>query len=138
MHVSLFDALTGRFGDATPVEHTPRSHQQLRSVISNLNRLFNAQRTAVSHLPAYGLPAISDVYRDMPASISGLRYAVKEAIEQYEPRLKRVRVVHHRTDEFAMRLVFIVSGQLVGRSERVYLQTTFRSDEVARVQTWPR
>lgn len=136
MKVSLFDALTGRFADATPVEQTARSHQQLRSVISNLNRLFNAQRSAVSHLPTYGLPAISDVYRDMPASISGLRHAIEETIEQYEPRLKRVRVVHHRTDAFTMRLVFIVSGQLVGHSTRVHLQTTFRSDEVARVQAW--
>ena len=138
MDVSLFDVLSGHFADGSPVTSTRGSHQQLKSVISNLDRLFNTQRGSVPHLPTYGLPAINEVYRGMPESILGLRQAIKETVEHYEPRLRRVRVVHHETDEFAMRLVFVLSGQLIGHDERVHLQTTFSSDEVARVRPWHR
>ena len=138
MDVSLFDALTGRFADGTRVTSMRGQHQQLKSVISNLDRLFNAQRGSIAHLPAYGLPAINEVYRDMPESIYALRHAIKETVEHYEPRLRHVRVRHRETDEFAMRLVFVLSGRLVGYDERVRLRTTFRSDEAAHVQPWHR
>ncbi len=131
MDVSLLDVLQGRFADERPVGEEVR----IRSVLANLQRLLNARRGAVGHLPAYGLPDITEVYRDMPDSIGLLQQAIKETIETYEPRLTRVRVEHRSADRAAMRLVFLISAELTG-GERVRFETTFSSTAAAEVSSW--
>ena len=136
MDLSLYDVLQGRFADGRPVGEAVRGEDaRIRSVLSNLQHLLNARRGAVSHLPAYGLPDISEVYRDMPDSIAILQDAIKETIEIYEPRLARVRVEHRNADRHAMRLVFLISGEMAG-GPRVRFQTTFSSTEAAEVSPW--
>ncbi len=136
MDVSLLDVLQGRFADGHPVGHGIRGEEaRVRSVIANLERLLNARRGAVGHLPAYGLPDISEVYRDMPDSIDGLQQAIRETIEIYEPRLSRVRVEHRSDDRYAMRLVFLISGELTGGA-RVRFETTFSTTSAAEISPW--
>lgn len=136
MDVSLLDVLQGRFADGQPVgEAVLGEEARIRSVLANLDRLLNARRGAVGHLPDHGLPDISEVYRDMPDSIALLQQAIKETIETYEPRLTRVQVQHRSTDQPSMRLVFLISGALTGGA-RVRFQTTFSSTDAAEVSPW--
>jgi type VI secretion system protein len=100
--------------------------------MSNLNRLFNTRQGSVGHLPDYGLPDITSVYREAPESIDMLRRAIKDVVQKYEPRLRRVHVERQETNDYAMRLIFIVSAELLN-GERVQFETTFRSQESARV-----
>ncbi|MEM1125509.1 MAG: type VI secretion system baseplate subunit TssE, partial [Bacteroidota bacterium] len=88
---------------------------------------------SIAHLPRYGLPDITEVYRDIPDSIAKLRGAISEAMELYEPRLRRIRVIHQDTDKDSMRLEFIVSAELTNR-QPVKFQTTFSSSDHARVR----
>jgi type VI secretion system protein len=134
MRISLYDRLSGRFADGRRIEQVSREEQLLQSIISNLTRLFNTRRGSILHLPEYGLPDITDVYRDVPDSIVELQGIIKEVVEKYEPRLRRVRVEHEKTDPFAMRLEFLLSGEMVDGA-RVGFQTTFSSSESARVYT---
>ena len=125
MQVGLFEALNGRFEDGTPLEAVSEDQHRLLSVIDNLNRLFNHRQKAIGHLPEYGLPDLTEIYRDNPETIEFLRNAIKEAVERYEPRLQRVRVVRQAAEDTPEgRLVFLLSGQLVG-GHRVHFQTTF-------------
>ncbi len=136
MDVSLLDLLQGSFTDGSPVGEAVRGEDaRIRSVLSNLQNLLNARRGAVGHLPAYGLPDISEVYRDMPDSIALLQQAIKETIETYEPRLARVRVEHRSADRHAMRLVFLISGEMAG-GPRVRFETTFSATNAAKVSSW--
>lgn len=135
MDVSLLDVLQDRIADGRGAAALRGEEARIRSVLANLERLLNARRGAVTHLPDYGLPDISEVYRDMPDSIAGLQQSIKETIETYEPRLLRVRVEHRSTDRFAMRLVFLVSGELAG-GPRVRFQTTFSTTAAAEVSPW--
>ncbi len=134
MRISIYDRLTGRFADGRPVEQVSPERQLLQSIISNLTRLFNTRRSSIQHLPEYGLPDITDIYRDVPDSIIELQRIIKNVVEAYEPRLRRVRVEHERTDPFAMRLEFLLSGAIID-GDRVSFQTTFSSNEGARVYT---
>lgn len=136
MDASLLDVLRGRFADGRPVGESGEGEEvRVHSVLDNLQRLLNARRGAVSHLPDYGLPDISEVYRDMPDSISLLQQAIKETIEMNEPRLTRVRVEHRSADRDAMRLVFLISGEMAG-GPRVRFQTTFSATDAAKVRSW--
>jgi type VI secretion system protein len=133
MKAGLFDVLRGRFADGRRLEDVDPEDYPLQSILSNLSRLFNTRRESVAHLPDYGLPDIAEIYRDMPHSVTRLQQSIKETVEKYEPRLRRVRIEHQQTDAYAMRLEFMITGELVNR-QRVRLQTTFSSDERARVQ----
>jgi len=125
MQVGLFEALNGQFADGTPLEAVGEDQHRLMSVIDNLNRLFNHRQKAIDHLPEYGLPDLTEIYRDNPETIEFLRGAIRDAVERYEPRLQRVRVVRQPVeDDQEGRLVFLLSGQLVG-GYRVQFQTTF-------------
>ena len=133
MNASIYDVLSGGFSDGRPLSTVPEERRLLWSVVSNLNRLFNTRRGAIPHLPDYGLPDLKTVYRDAPRSGDELRRAIKDSIEKYEPRLRRVRVERRDTDEFAMRLVFIVSAVLEG-GQRVRFETTVESQRSTRVE----
>ncbi len=137
MEAGLFDVLSNHFADGRRLDETSSDEHRVLSVVGNLNRLFNARRGSLVHLPDYGLPDISEIYRDMPDSVIELREAVRQAVEKYEPRLRRVRVEHQNTDPYAMRLIFLLSGELSDR-RKVRLQTTFSSHETVDVRPWER
>jgi type VI secretion system protein len=132
MEASLYDVLRGTFADGRRLESLSPNVWRDRSILSNLERLMNTRQGALAHLPDYGVPDLSDVYRDMPGSIAELQQAVEATIETYEPRLRRVRVEHQATDRYAMQLVFLVTAELLD-GERVRFKTTFSSDEEAHV-----
>ena len=121
---SIIDVLHGRTGDGDGA--------LVQSVIDNLGRLLNTRRGSVGHLPEYGLPDLTEIYRDVPESIEALRRAVREAVEAYEPRLRRVRVTHEASDPYEMQIVLVLHGELPDR-QRIELRTTFSSADVVRV-----
>jgi type VI secretion system protein len=137
MEAGLIDVILGHFLDGQAVADEDSAHRKLRSIIDNLSRLFNTRRGSISHIPDYGLPDISQVYRDLPYSIDGLRAAIKQVVEKYEPRLRRVRVEQQqgREEDYEMRVSFIVSGELL-QGQKVQFQTTFKSNDLAEVRPW--
>ena len=134
MNASLFDVLSGSFADGQSVPRVREDRRLLKSVVSNLGRLFNTRRGAVPHRPDYGLPDLFSVYRNAGSSIDELRAAMQDSIEAYEPRLRRVRVRRRTEDESVLRLVFIVRAELV-TGQPVRFETTFESQYAARVES---
>lgn len=138
MEAGLIDVLLGRFLSGEALFDEDERQHKLLSIIDNLTRLFNTRRGSLAHLPDYGLPDVSQVYRELPYSIDGLRAAIKDVIEKYEPRLRRVRVEKQEKDkdgEYDMRVSFIVSAELL-KGQRVQFQTTFASNDLAEVRPW--
>lgn len=137
MKAGLYDVLRGRFYDGSPLEAVPERGRLLHSVMSNLNRLFNTRQGSIAHLPDYGLPDASAVYMNEPFAVDGLRQAVKEVVQNYEPRLRKVYVEQQSTDPQDMRVSFIISAELEG-GERVRFRTTFASNDLVQVSRWTR
>ena len=135
MRAGIFDVLVGHFADGQRIDATPEEDHLLLSVMSNLNYLFKTRRGALVHLPDYGLPDITEIYRDIPDSVLKLRQSIRHAIERYEPRLRRVRVDPQDNEPFEMRLTFLVTGELPNR-QPVRFRTTFSSNEGAAVRPW--
>jgi type VI secretion system protein len=96
----------------------------------HLTLLLNARVGSVEHLPDYGMPDMASFYADYPASTTGLRKAVEELIQTYEPRLKNLEVKLVQAESGEFRISLIISGEVEdpdGRS-RVTYRTTFFSD----------
>lgn len=135
MNQGLFESLTGHFLDGTPVESGTPKAKRMHSVMDHLNRLFNTRRGSIPHLKGYGLPDISEVYRRMPDGIDELKMAIRNAVEMYEPRLRRVKVVRRESEATDFKLVFILSGELQGGG-LVRFQTTFTSTGNSSIAPW--
>jgi type VI secretion system protein len=138
MNQGLFESLTGKFLDGTPVDSVPQSQRRIVSIMDHLSCMFNTRQGSVAHLKDYGLPDICDIYRRMPEAIEELRAAVKSAVERYEPRLANVRVVRRETAAKETKLEFILSGELKDGGGLVRFQTLFTSFGRSSIAPWKR
>jgi len=96
------------------------------AVLEHLEMLLNTRQGSVAHLPDYGLPDISTVFKSFPDSLEMLRRAIKNTITKYEPRLINVQVNLRESDTMVFRATFLVTGEIVeeDRTTRVGFQTT--------------
>jgi len=133
----LFESLTGKFMDGSPVEGVPVQARRMRSVMDHLQRLFNTREDTLPHLQGYGLPDMSQVYRNMPDGIEYLRERIRQTVERYEPRLTKVKVTRQEGDTHDGRLLFVVSARMRDGG-LVRFQTTFTSTGASSVAPWRR
>ena len=62
------------------------------AVKEHLILLLNTRRGSVRHLPDYGLPDLSEIYKTYPDSLISLGHAIRETVMKYEPRIANIRV----------------------------------------------
>jgi len=130
MKSSIYDILRGSFRYENRPQHPlPEQHRRILSIVENLDRLFNTRRGTIQHMADYGLPTISEIYRDLPESIPHLESAIRLAVETYEPRLTNVRVRHCQKPDrsFGLTLAFILSADVAGK-HAIQFKTTFQSE----------
>jgi type VI secretion system protein len=135
MREGLFEALSGKFMDGTPVDAVPVSQRPVRSILDNLRRVLDTRAGSLVHMPDYGLPDLSGVYRSLPLGAETLRAAVASAMERYEPRLRDVRVIPLESKSYTGRLAFLVTAQLAAGGQ-IRLQATFSSAEGTSLTPW--
>jgi type VI secretion system protein len=134
---SLFERLAGLYADGTPVDVVPVSQRRAKSIADHLHRLFNTRQGTVSHLPDYGLPDISEIYRKLPGSLKELEETLVMLTTKYEPRLERVRIRPVMASEKDFRLTFEMSAVIKG-GERIMLKTSFATTGESDVETMSR
>jgi type VI secretion system protein len=83
------------------------------SVLQHLRKMLNVHQGNVPTLPAYGMPDFNDLTAQFPEAIAEIQRALKTSIEQYEPRLRRVRIRHVPDEENPLTLRFEITAQLV-------------------------
>lgn len=79
-------------GTGNSRERRPDPDAVLSSIIESLRRILNSGWGDASIDARYGLPDLRGLVRNMPQSAEQMREAIREAVERFEPRLKRVRV----------------------------------------------
>jgi type VI secretion system protein len=88
---SLYDMLLGHV-DGRPLDSCDDNELEILSVMANLKRILNTRAGALKHLPDYGLPDLTTVYRNMPASSQQLQAQISTTLLIYEPRIQSVEV----------------------------------------------
>jgi type VI secretion system protein len=130
---SLFEKLADQYADGTPISAVPAEQRRAKSIADHLWRMFNTRQGAIPHLPDYGLPDITEIYRKLPASLKELETTILSLANKYEPRLERVRIRPLPTNPSEFRLNFELSAT-VRNGERISFQTSFHTSGETQVQ----
>lgn len=88
---SLYELLTGHIGDEAVDAHDEVT-QEILSVMENIKHILNARSGSLKHLPDYGLPDLSQIYRALPASAHLLKTQIEKTLLAYEPRVRAIDV----------------------------------------------
>ncbi len=99
---ALYELLLGSFADGTPLEAFDEKSQTIFSVMDNIQYVLNTRAGSLSHLPEYGLPDLTSIYRDLPASAHKLKRMIETTLLRYEPRLQAVEIELKVPDDEAM------------------------------------
>ncbi|MBN2320583.1 MAG: type VI secretion system baseplate subunit TssE [Acidobacteria bacterium] len=97
------------------------------SVMRHLQKLLNTRQGHAPIRPDYGMPDFTDCAESLPATMDKVRRAIKDSIEAFEPRLRRVKITHLPSED-SLQLHFGISGQLATGKQKV---STFFSTRVA-------
>ncbi|HLP40826.1 MAG TPA: type VI secretion system baseplate subunit TssE [Fibrobacteria bacterium] len=130
---SLFEKLADQYADGTPISAVPPFHRRAKSIADHLWRMFNTRQGTIPHMPDYGLPDISEVYRKLPSSLKDLETTLLNLTEKYEPRLERVRVRPIPVPPQEFRLAFELTAFIKG-GERIAFNTSFHTSGESKVQ----
>ncbi|MEO6094149.1 MAG: type VI secretion system baseplate subunit TssE [Fibrobacteria bacterium] len=130
---SLFEKLADQYADGTSISTVPQEFRRAKSIADHLWRMFNTRQGALPHLPGYGLPDISEIYRKLPASLKELENTILTLVSKYEPRLERVRIRPLPTTPLEFKLCFELSASIKG-GERISFQTSFNTTGETQVQ----
>jgi type VI secretion system protein len=98
------------------------------SVMENLRNVLNSRQGIAPIAADYGIPDLVDVLHNFPDAISGMRKAIKTAIERYEPRLRRVNVRHVENPGDPLALRYEITAELVTEEERASVRFQTRID----------
>ncbi len=105
-----------------PSKRVPRSSRERKemltqSIIAHLKRVLNSREGCCQTLADYGMPDIesrsgsrNDLQRD-------LELALRDTIQKYEPRLRRIVVRLEESDELKLVPKFTVSAELAPRDD---------------------
>ncbi len=103
------------------------------SVLAHLRRMLNCWHGQTPTMPDYGIPTLSEMVHSFPESTAILSRAIRQSIEKYEPRLKRVRVGISEIDDDPMNVHFDISADLVTADEKAAIRLQTRVDADGRV-----
>ncbi|TDG10916.1 type VI secretion system baseplate subunit TssE [Paraburkholderia guartelaensis] len=88
---SLYDMLLGHInGEA--LENHDANTLEILSVQANIGRILNTRAGALKHVPEYGLPDLTDFYKNLPASVHDLRNQMENTLLKFEPRLRSIDI----------------------------------------------
>lgn len=88
------------------------------SILRHLQRMLNTRQGATPIQPEYGMPDITDCAESLPEALGGVRRLIKSSLEQFEPRLDRVKVTNLPSPD-DLSLHFAISGEMQSGGERV-------------------
>lgn len=113
---SLLDRLDH---EVPPASYTTRFdwNAMLDSVISNVQNMLNVRLGSVKGLEEYGMPDFNDVVNQFPDAISRIRYAIRDFLETYEPRLTNVYVHYLPDPDQPLLMKFAVEATLRHRDQ---------------------
>lgn len=132
---SLLDRLDH---DSAPASYTTRFDWNAlqESVLGNVQSMLNVRQGSVKALEEYGMPDFNDVVNQFPDAISRIRYAIRDFLEDYEPRLTQVYVHYLPDPDQPLLMKFAVEATLSHRdkSSKVSFDTVLTGSGQATVR----
>lgn len=108
---SLYDMLLGQI-DGEPLAAHDDKTLEILSVQANVRRILNTRAGALKHLPAYGLPDLTEIYRNLPSSVQDLRRQMESTLLAYEPRIRAVDIEIDESPNPGLSVGFVMTCHL--------------------------
>lgn len=128
MAASLLNRLEHLSDPQSSDRYTRRDADTESAVTEHVVRMLNTRQGSCLTCPDYGLIEVSEVLYDFPDAVGIVQRALKNSLQQYEPRLKNVQVRHVKNDYVhEMVLQFEITAQLHlpdGRRQSLRFATT--------------
>ncbi|WP_224247245.1 type VI secretion system baseplate subunit TssE [Hyalangium gracile] len=116
--------------------HTSRRGDPLEAVTEHLRMLFNTRKGESVSAPGFGIMDFNDIIHTFPSAIERMQMSLRQAIQDYEPRLKNVVVLHVPDELDPTSLKFEVSAQLMERGSRRPIRFFTRLGRNSQVEPW--
>ena len=87
-------------------------HRTIESVLGHLRKMLNVRQGSVCTLPDYGIPDLNSLFMQYPDAVLALRRIIRDSLEKYEPRLRRVSVRYLPDEENPLILRFEITARL--------------------------
>ena len=91
---------------------TADPHKTVESVLEHLRKMLNVRQGSVCTLPDYGIPDLNSLFMQYPDAVLALRRIIRESLEKYEPRLRRVNVRYIPDEDDPLILRFEITARL--------------------------
>ena len=119
-------------GDA----HTSRRGDPVQEVTEHLRMLFNTRKGESVSAPGFGIMDFNDIIHTFPSAIERMQQSLRQAIQEYETRLKNVVVLHVPDELDPTSLKFEVSAHLVHRGSRRSIRFFTRLGRNNQIEQW--
>lgn len=128
MSASLLTRLAHAADPHATERYTWKDNDLESAVTKHMSQMLNTRQGSSLTCPDYGLIEVSEILHDFPEAIGMMQRAIKNSIQQYEPRLKNVQVRHMKNEAtHSMVLEFEITAQLQhpdGRRQAMRFGTT--------------
>jgi type VI secretion system protein len=108
---SLYDMLLGQI-DGEAIELFDDRTLEALSVQQNVRRILNTRAGALKHLPDYGLPDLTNVYKELPGSSHALKEQMEATLLKYEPRIRAIEIAVLESDDPGLQVSFEMTCHL--------------------------
>jgi type VI secretion system protein len=116
--------------------HTSRRGDPVEEVTEHLRMLFNTRKGESVATPTFGIMDFNDIIHTFPAAIDRMQLSLRQAIQEHEPRLKHISVLHVPDELDPTSLKFEISAQLVLRGSRRPIRFFTRLGRSNQIEQW--
>ncbi|MFM0593566.1 type VI secretion system baseplate subunit TssE [Paraburkholderia dilworthii] len=88
---SLYDMLLGHIGGEPLSAHSAPT-LEVMSVMRNVERILNTRAGSLKHVPSFGLPDMTNIYKALPASVHLLKQQMEATLLAFEPRIGSIDI----------------------------------------------
>jgi type VI secretion system protein len=106
------------------------------AITAHLRVLLNTRKGESVSSPGYGILDFNDVVHAFPSAIQKMQVSIRQAIQEYEPRLKNVVVVHTPDAGEPAALKFEITAQWAQKGSQGLLRFRTRVGAGGQIDLW--
>lgn len=136
MALTVFDILAVDLLNETSSELRSPEEELYQSIRDHLQRLLNARRGSLTHLPHYGMPDIAALYLGLPYTGDRIMTCIRQCVSDFEPRLghPHVRAIQQDTGKDAT--PFEIIGETPQGRRLKYIASLHRNGNIDVTTSW--
>mgnify|MGYP006281440897 CR=1 FL=1 len=104
-------------GEASSRKRYDRQRELTDSIVRHLTQLLNSRAGCALTVDDYGMPDLSHTLGTRNEMRASLEAAIRQTIQRYEPRLRRVVVAMEEEDEPGLNPKFRIGAELVSAED---------------------